>query len=187
MRSVNPAKASLQIVMDETSRLMRDSAPSQLEAVAALCLAISKGGKTGTRWFFSGQGRSGLVAQMVAMRFMHLGLNTHFIGEASAPSIQPEDVLILISGSGATHVTLHYGEIARDVGAKIIAITCAGENALQKLSDITLEIPASDSRQFAGSLFEQGVLLTCDALFAELVKEFEVSEAEMAHRHTNFQ
>lgn len=107
MKSSIPAEASLQIVRDETSQLMRNVAPSQLEAVAALCLAISKGGKTGMRWFFTGQGRSGLVAQMVAMRFMHLGLNTHFIGEASAPSIQLEDVLILISGSGATQVTLH--------------------------------------------------------------------------------
>ncbi|XAO71919.1 MAG: SIS domain-containing protein [Acetobacteraceae bacterium] len=187
MKSLVSTKASLQIVRDETSRLMRNIAPTQLEAVAELCLAISKGGKTGMRWFFSGQGRSGLVAQMVAMRFMHLGLNSHFVGEASAPSIQPEDVLMLISGSGSTHVTLHFGKIAHDVGAKVISITRAGDSALQKLSDITLEIPASDSRQFAGSLFEQDALLACDALFVRLVKEFGEFEAEMARRYTNFQ
>lgn len=94
--------------------------------------------------------------------------------------------MILISGSGTTHVTRHYRKIARDVGAKIIAITRAGENASQKLSDITLEIPASDSRRFVGSLFERGVLMTCDALFARLITEFEVSEAEMTRRHTKF-
>ena len=40
------------------------------------------------RWFFSGQGRSGLVAQMAAMRFMHVGRNVHFVGEVTAPSIR---------------------------------------------------------------------------------------------------
>lgn len=39
------------------------------------------------RWFFSGQGRSGLVAEMAAMRFMHVG-RLHFVGEATAPSIR---------------------------------------------------------------------------------------------------
>ena len=38
------------------------------------------------RWFFSGQGRSGLVAEMAAMRFMHMGRPAHFVGEATAPS-----------------------------------------------------------------------------------------------------
>ena len=33
------------------------------------------------RWFFSGQGRSGLAAQMAAMRFMHMGRSAHFVGE----------------------------------------------------------------------------------------------------------
>ena len=40
------------------------------------------------RWFFSGQGRSGLAAQMAAMRFMHLGRNVHFVGEVTAPSLR---------------------------------------------------------------------------------------------------
>ena len=40
----------------------------------------------GQRWFFSGQGRSGLSAQMAAMRFMHIGRTVHFVGEVSAPS-----------------------------------------------------------------------------------------------------
>ena len=52
------------------------------------------------RWFFSGQGRSGLVAEMAAMRFMHLGRLAHFVGEATAPSIRAGDGLCLVSGSG---------------------------------------------------------------------------------------
>ena len=30
------------------------------------------------RWFFLGQGRSGMVAEMAAMRFMHMGRSAHF-------------------------------------------------------------------------------------------------------------
>ena len=39
----------------------------------------------GHRWFFCGQGRSGLVAQMVAMRLMHVGFEAHVVGEATTP------------------------------------------------------------------------------------------------------
>lgn len=45
------------------------------------------------RRFFSGQGRSGLIAQVVAMRLMHAGYAVHVVGEASAPAISRGDML----------------------------------------------------------------------------------------------
>jgi 6-phospho-3-hexuloisomerase len=74
------------------------------------------------RWFFSGQGRSGLVAEMAAMRFMHLGRPAHFVGEATAPSIRAGDGLCLVSGSGNTSVSVHFARIAKDEVAKIALI-----------------------------------------------------------------
>ncbi|MBV8795115.1 MAG: SIS domain-containing protein, partial [Hyphomicrobiales bacterium] len=71
------------------------------------------------RWFFSGQGRSGLVAEMAAMRFMHMGRFAHFVGEATAPSIRAGDGLVLVSGSGNTPVAIHFARIAKDEGAQI--------------------------------------------------------------------
>ncbi|TMJ39929.1 MAG: SIS domain-containing protein [Alphaproteobacteria bacterium] len=65
------------------------------------------------RWFFSGQGRSGLAAQMAAMRFMHIGRAVHFVGEVSAPSIRKGDALLVISGSGETPVSVGFAHIAR--------------------------------------------------------------------------
>lgn len=44
---------------------------------------------------------------MAAMRLMHIGLDAHAVGEATAPSIAEGDALLVISGSGETPVTLH--------------------------------------------------------------------------------
>ena len=49
-------------------------------------------------WFFSGQGRSGLAAQMAAMRTLHVGRNVHSVGEVTAPSIRKCDGLVIVSG-----------------------------------------------------------------------------------------
>ena len=65
------------------------------------------------RWFFSGQGRSGLAAQMAAMRFMHMGRHAHFVGEVTAPSIRKGDGLLIVSGSGETAVSVNFGRIAK--------------------------------------------------------------------------
>ena len=53
------------------------------------------------RWFLCGQGRSGLVAQMAAMRLMHVGFTAHVVGEATAPAVVRGDGLIAISATGA--------------------------------------------------------------------------------------
>jgi 6-phospho-3-hexuloisomerase len=65
------------------------------------------------RWFFSGQGRSGLVVQMAAMRFMHMGRQAHFVGEPTAPSIRSGDGLVIVSGSGETSVSVNFARIAK--------------------------------------------------------------------------
>ena len=87
------------------------------------------------RTFFSGQGRSGLIAQMAAMRFMHLGYRSHFVGEATAPSVRNGDVILFISGSGKTSVTVGYAQIARREGARVGVITSDPSSDLAHLAD----------------------------------------------------
>jgi 6-phospho-3-hexuloisomerase len=58
------------------------------------------------RWFCSGQGRSGLVAQMVAMRLMHVGFDVHAVGEPTAPSIREGDGLVMISGDPQVYAAM---------------------------------------------------------------------------------
>jgi 6-phospho-3-hexuloisomerase len=139
------------------------------------------------RWFFSGQGRSGLVAEMAAMRFMHLGRAAHLVGEATAPSIRAGDGLLLVSGSGETPVSIHFARIAKSEGAEIAVISRAPHSALARLADCVLEAPIQSTRQFGGSLFEQTSLILLDAIVLELTQAVPDAHRTMMRRHTNLQ
>jgi fructoselysine-6-P-deglycase FrlB-like protein len=77
------------------------------------------------RWFCTGQGRSGLVAQMAAMRLIHLGHRTHVVREATAPAITGGDALLVFSASGTTPLSLHFAETARGVSAVVVLTPAA--------------------------------------------------------------
>ena len=141
----------------------------------------------GRRWFFSGQGRSGLVAEMAAMRFMHIGRAAHFVGEATAPSIRADDGLCVISGSGKTSVSLHFGRIAKGEGAKIALITREPGSELAKFADCVFHMPIETTRQFGGSLFEQASLIVLDSVVLELMQAVPDAHWLMLSRHTNLQ
>jgi 6-phospho-3-hexuloisomerase len=139
------------------------------------------------RIFFSGQGRSGLSAQMVAMRFTHLGYRAHAVGEVTAPSIGQGDLLILFSGSGDTAVTVHFAELARSNGARVVAVTTNPDSRLGLLVDLCLTIPIASTRQFGGSLFEQASLIAMDAVVFAIASRRGITFDEMKARHTNLQ
>lgn len=139
------------------------------------------------RWFFSGQGRSGLAARMAAMRFMHLGRNVHFVGEATAPSIRHGDGLAIVSGSGETPVSVNFARIAKSEGAQVILITREPNSTLAGIADTTLLAPVTATRQFGGSLFEQISLVLFDAVILELAGRVPDAHQRMLRRHTNLQ
>jgi 6-phospho-3-hexuloisomerase len=139
------------------------------------------------RWFFSGKGRSGLVAQMAAMRFMHLGRIAHVVGEATAPSIRRRDGLLLVSGSGETAVSVHFARIAKVEGAQVILVTREPKSTLVGLADAVLLVPIETTRQFGGSLFEQTSLILLDAIVLELAGRIPDAHGHMLQQHTNFQ
>ncbi|GGJ22281.1 SIS domain-containing protein [Paenarthrobacter histidinolovorans] len=139
------------------------------------------------RWFFTGQGRSGLVAEMAAMRFMHLGFETHVLGEATAPAVRNDDGLFIISNSGKTPLSAAFAEIARTEGAMIVLLTAGPGSPLAKLADATLTLASSTSEQFGGSLFEQASLIALDALVLELATNDAATYEKMRRRHTNMQ
>jgi 6-phospho-3-hexuloisomerase len=168
-------------VRDEVARTL--SAVSGEQMRGALALLADRG----RRWFCSGQGRSGLVAQMAAMRLMHVGFQAHAVGGVTAPSIGPGDGLMIVSGSGETPVTLHIARRARGFGARVLAVTGRADSALAGIAEAVVEVPAAVTRQFGGSLFEQSALLLIDALALELTAgDPEVHEA-MRARHANLE
>ena len=82
-------------ILGEINQVIDGVEESQLTALVDI-LAQDK------RIFVLGEGRSGLQGKGFAMRLMHIGREVYVIGETITPSIQPGDVLVAISGSGAT-------------------------------------------------------------------------------------
>jgi 6-phospho-3-hexuloisomerase len=141
----------------------------------------------GRRWFFSGQGRSGLAAQMAAMRFMHIGHEVHYLGEVTAPSVRSGDGLLIVSGSGQTPVSVSFAEIAKAEGADVVALTHKPQSRLAGIADVVLPVPVEQTAQFGGSLFEQTCLILLDAVILRLAAGKPDAHATMWHRHTNMQ
>ena len=140
------------------------------------------------RIFFSGMGRSGNMVKALAIRFMHLGYAAYVAGDAATPSIGAGDLLIAMTSSAKTKVTVNHVEVAQKNGAKTVLISAGDENVLA--ADWHLCVPARtrvESRQHAGSLFEQSVLVIGDALAACIQQSKAVSTEYMNARHANLQ
>jgi 6-phospho-3-hexuloisomerase len=147
------------------------------------------------RILVTGAGRSGLAVKMIAMRLMHLGLLVHVVGETTTPAIAAGDLLLVASGSGTTAGAVRAAETAKKVGAEILVLTTAPASRLGELASWIVEIPAATkqdhggeiSRQYAGTLFEQAVLLTMDAAFQRMWQRSAASAEQLYTRHANLE
>ncbi len=137
------------------------------------------------RVFFTGQGRSGLVAQMAAMRVAHLGREAWVAGETTTPPIGRQDLLVVLSGSGNSPLAVQRAEIARRAGAKVLAVTGPQPGPLAAHSDWVCRLPVGPSVQFGGSLFEQAALVFWDAVVTAYAAHHRIVGADMASRHFN--
>jgi 6-phospho-3-hexuloisomerase len=130
------------------------------------------------RIFLLGAGRSGLALRMT-----------------TTPAIAEGDLLITASGSGTTAGIVRSAATAREVGARIVALSTTASSPLADLSDRVLVIPAAAkldrsgtaSAQYAGSLFEQAVVLVGDALFHALWQRSGARADELWPRHANLE
>ena len=162
--------------------------PQALDRVADLIAAAP-------RVFVHGAGRSGLALGMTAMRLMHLGLQVHLVGEVTTPAIERGDLLLTASGSGTTGGIVHAAQTAHDVGAAVVAMTTAADSPLARLATETLVVRAaakldrsgSASAQYAGSLFEQTVVVLGDALFHALWQRSGRTADDLWPRHANLE
>ena len=151
--------------------------------------------KTANRIFIIGAGRTGLALKAAAMRLMHLGFTVYVIGEIITPAIAKGDLLIAGSGSGTTASIVSAAEKAAKAGAKVVAISTTTQSPLAALSDHVSVIPAVQkqdhgsaiSQQYAGSLFEQSVLLLTDAIIQTLWKMDGTPAEELWKRHANLE
>ncbi len=152
-----------------------------------------------------GAGRSGLVAKAFAMRLLHLGYHVYALGETLVPSIGPNDLVVAISGSGRTKLIVTAAEAAKNVGAKIIAITSFPDSPLARLADIVVEVPgrtkiAAEEDYFArqilgiheplaplGTLFEDTAMVFLDGVIVELMHRLGKTEEDLKKIHANIE
>ena len=73
--------------------------------------------------FVVGQGRSGFVGRAFALRLMNMGLAVYFLGETVTPAAGKDDLIIAISGSGTTKIMLTGSSTAKEIGARVVAVT----------------------------------------------------------------
>lgn len=146
------------------------------------------------RIFVLGAGRSGLMAKGFAMRLMHIGYTVYVVGETITPSIQPDDVLVSVSGSGKTGSVLELTEKAKADGVKIVALTSNADSPLGQLGDATVVVPGATktgdgvkSIQLLSSLFDQSVHITLDVLTLQLSQRDHVSNASAKSTHSNME
>jgi len=106
---------------------------------------------------FFGVGTSALTAQDAKSRLLKIGIFSHAIADPhlqamSAAALTNEDVVIALSISGSTRDTLESLEIAKNAGAKIIAITYYHRSPITQFADIVLPGGAVESPLEGGSL-----------------------------------
>ncbi|HAW11119.1 MAG TPA: hypothetical protein DCX12_08675, partial [Chloroflexi bacterium] len=100
------------------------------------------------RRFFTGQGRSGFVARMAAMRLMQLGGRAHVVGEATTPAFGEQDVLVVISASGATPTSLLHAQQAHAIGGTVCCLTTDRTSPIALLFKPCVILPTEGSVQF---------------------------------------
>ncbi len=185
--SASPCDNALRIA-DELRRALTHTSPEEAEALVRAILD-AKG------VFCSGQGRSGLMVKALAMRLVHLGLGAHVVGETTTPAIGPGDLLVAATGSGRTRTTLAIVQAARERGAKVACLTAHPDSPIAQASDLVVELhgpisgdaPDGKSIQPPGSLFEQALLIFCDAVVMALIDRLGTTEDEMRARHTKLE
>lgn len=141
------------------------------------------------RVFFAGCGRSGLIMRTLAMRIMHIGLEAHFVGEVTQPSIRKGDVIIIGSSSGETNSMVHIANVSKENDAKLCLITSKDQSTLSELSDCVVVIPNRKikSVQPDGNLFEQSMFCVCDGIAIKVKERMNITEDVMDYNHTNLE
>ncbi len=144
------------------------------------------------RIFFAGAGRSRMMLSSMAMRFMHIGMTAHVVGEVTAPAITRGDLLLIASGSGETPTIVMIAEKAQKAGASVALITLQEASTLAKISDICLALSdesIKESVQIGATSFEQATLLLGDLLVCMTAQKLGIVNPNrlMGQLHSNLE
>ena len=193
-------KAAAMELLASAQKLINELDESQVEKLIQMILNAKD-----KKIFVIGMGRSGFVGRAFALRLMNLGFNVYFIGETITPAATKDDLLIAISGSGTTRIVLTVSQAAKDIGAKVIAITSRPESPLGKVADHVVVIGgrtklAHEEEYLArqlfgereplsplGTMFENNCMIFLDGLIVELMHRLGKTENELLRFHATIE
>ncbi|WP_035427030.1 MULTISPECIES: 6-phospho-3-hexuloisomerase [Sediminibacillus] len=149
------------------------------------------------RIFVDGEGRTGLMGKAFAMRLMHAGFPVYVVGETITPSIAADDLYVALSGSGSTGGTYTKADKAREVGARVAAVTANPESPLSQLAHHAVYLPTATKKRLAhepdtiqplGNQFDQTLHLVLDASIIYAIEAFKSTSHEaLKQQHTNLE
>jgi D-arabinose 5-phosphate isomerase GutQ len=145
------------------------------------------------RIYWIGAGLSDIVAGMHAMRLQHLKSEVELTYDWRFR--EPNDSLVLISGSGETPTVLQYAKEARAINMKVLGITAYLPSSLTNMCTHTLVVHGRDSRESAYNkrinssaelfvpAFEYSAANILDGIVAQLAFNLAIPETEMENEH----
>jgi len=180
--------SSCRLVVSELERTIAAVEPGDVEKAISALLAAR-------RVFVVGVGRVSLVLQAFVKRLNHLGIDAWVVGAVNEPALEPDDLLVVGSGSGESIVPVAIARRARQLGGTILYVGSNLSSTVAVLADHTLRIPCRTklalpdeipTKQPMASLFEQALLLVCDAICLMIARRggYELSSYG---RHANLE
>jgi 6-phospho-3-hexuloisomerase len=149
------------------------------------------------RIFGCASGRSGFILRGFLMRLMHLGYTVYYVGETTTPRIRPNDLLMVMSGSGETAFPREMQRRANTAGARTLALTAHADSVIGREAQVVISIPGTTkltrtqetaSVQCPGSLFEQACFLFLEAVVLILYqRRAGHNHGEVLDRHADLE
>lgn len=179
-------------ILDEMVAVTARIDPSRIDRVVDEILSAR-------RIFVAGTGRSMLMMRALAMRLMQLGYNAFVVGETVTPSIGPDDLLMIGSGSGETATIRVMAQKAKESGARVTLLSIFPRSSIGRLADVIITIPAATTKseksgdtasiQPGASLFEQCLLVIVDALILKIIERNNLLDfnAVLMKNHANLE
>ena len=195
-------KAAAEEILAGAQKAISELDPDQVENMIQMILDTKD-----RKIFVVGMGRSGFVGRAFALRLMNLGFNVYFLGETITPAAGKEDLIIAISGTGTTKMVLTASTAAKEIGAKVVAVTSFSESMLAEIADHIVILggrtkmgwPREEdylSRQILGereplsplgSIFENNCMIFLDGLIVELMHRLGKTENELKRLHATIE
>jgi len=195
-------KAAAEEILAGAQKAISELDPDQVEKMIQMILDTKE-----RKIFVVGMGRSGFVGRAFALRLMNLGFNVYFLGETITPAAGKDDLVIAISGTGMTKLVLSATSAAKEIGARIVAITSYEDSPLGQMADQLVTIkgrtkmgwPREEdylARQILGereplsplgSIFENNCMVFLDGLIVELMYRLRKNENDLKLRHATIE